>query len=83
MESAKMADIYEHASLTSSAIVSTGRSCGHFLASSSTSHSLPITLPEDVGACEIAVQKPTTPWEILGRSDVHARFALMSRKWAV
>lgn len=81
-ESAKMADIYEHASLTISATVSAGDSYGCFSSSFSTSRSLPISLPEDVGTCEIAVRKPISHWDTLGQSELHARFPLMSRGWA-
>ncbi|KAF2626299.1 hypothetical protein BU25DRAFT_394934 [Macroventuria anomochaeta] len=82
IESAKMADIYEYASLTLSATVSAGDSFGCFAASFSTSRSLPISLPEDVGTCEIAVRKPISHWDTFGQSELHARFPLMSRGWA-
>lgn len=81
-ESAKMADIYENASLTLSATVSAGDSYGCFPESFSTSRSLPVSLPEDVGTCEIAVRKPIVHWDVLGQSELHARFPLMSRGWA-
>lgn len=81
-ESAKMADIYEHASLTISATVSAGDSYGCFSSSFSTSRSLLISLPEDVGTCEIAVRKPISHWDTLGQGELHARFPLMSRGWA-
>lgn len=81
-ESAKMADIYEHASLTLSATVSAGDSYGCFPESFSTSRSLPVSLPEDVGTCEIAVRKPISHWDTFGQSESHARFPLMSRGWA-
>ncbi|KAH6639048.1 heterokaryon incompatibility protein-domain-containing protein [Boeremia exigua] len=81
-ESAKMADIYEYASLTLSATASAGDSYGCFSASFSTSRSLPISLPEDVGTCELAVRKPITHWNTIGQSEMHARFPLMSRGWA-
>lgn len=81
-ESAKMADIYEHASLTLSATVSAGDSYGCFPDSFTTSRSLPISLPEDVGTCEVAVRKPISHWDTFGQSELHARFPLMSRAWA-
>ncbi len=82
IESAKMADVYEYASLTLSATASAGDSYGCFSSSFSTSRSLPISLPEDVGTCEIAVRKPITHWDALGQDEMHARFPLMSRGWA-
>ena len=82
IESAKMADIYEYASLTLSATVSAGDSYGCFPASFSTSRSLLVSLPDDVGTCEIAVRKPITHWNTIGQSELHARFPLMSRGWA-
>lgn len=82
IESAKMADIYEYASLTLSATASAGDSYGCFSKSFSTSRSLPVSLPEDVGTCEIAVRKPITHWDTIGQSEMHARFPLMSRGWA-
>lgn len=81
-ESAKMADIYQHASLTLSATVSAGDSYGCFSVSFNTSRSLPISLPEDVGTCEIAVRKPISHWNTLGQGELHQRFPLMSRGWA-
>lgn len=81
-ESAKMADIYEYASLTLSATASAGDAYGCFSDSFSTSRSLPVSLPDDVGTCEVAVRKPITHWDTLGQSEQHARFPLMSRGWA-
>lgn len=81
-ESAKMADIYQHASLTLSATSSPGDTHGCFPASFNTSQSLPISLPEDVGTCEIAVRKSIAHWDTFGQSELHRRFPLMSRGWA-
>lgn len=82
IESAKMADIYEYASLTLSATASAGDSYGCFPESFSTSRSLQVSLPEDVGTCEVAVRKPITHWDAIGQGEMHARFPLMSRGWA-
>lgn len=81
-ESAKMADIYEHASLTLSATVSAGDSYGCFPESFSTSRSLSVSLPDDVGTCEVAVRRPIAHWDEFGQSELHSRFPLMSRGWA-
>jgi hypothetical protein len=81
-ESAKMADVYQLATLTLSATASSGDAQGCYPAPSNTIGDLEVTLPDDVGACEIAIRQPIAHWDAVGQGELHRRFPLMSRGWA-
>jgi hypothetical protein len=82
IESSKMADVYQYAAVTLSATSSPGDTQGCFTENSAFMRDLEISLPEDVGACRIAVRKPLKHWNNLIPSQLLQHFPLLSRGWA-
>jgi hypothetical protein len=82
IESGKMADVYQHAAVTLSATSSPGDTQGCFTENSTFIKDLEINLPEDVGACRIAVREPLKHWNNLIPSQIQKHFPLLSRGWA-
>lgn len=81
MESSRMADIYQYASLTLAATSSSGDSQGCFFKEKYEGH-LEINLPQDVGTCRIAVRRPLKHWNNLTPTLLKKHFPLLSRGWA-
>ncbi|KAF2245985.1 HET-domain-containing protein [Trematosphaeria pertusa] len=81
IESSKMADIYQFAYLTLAATASPGDSQGCYPETSVSADDLEIHIPEDVGACRIAVRRPLKHWDNLIPSQLKQQFPLLSRAW--
>lgn len=77
-----MADIYQYASLTLAATSSSGDSEGCYPDTSALAADLEINIPDDIGACRIAVRRPLKHWDNLTPSQVKKHFPLLSRGWA-
>jgi hypothetical protein len=82
IESSRMADIYQSAVITLSATASTGDSQGCFSSKLESPNYLELSLPEDVGACRIAVRRPLKHWHDVSPRDAYEYFPLLSRGWA-
>lgn len=81
IESSKMADVYQYATLTISATSSSGDSQGCFSETRKAANYLEINLPDDVGTCQVAIRKPLRHWNNLIPSHIQKYFPLLSRAW--
>lgn len=81
-ESAKMADVYELASLTLAATASPADSHGCYSPSLALADGMELVLPEGVGPVRIAVRKHITHWDAVGHREMCNQFPLLSRGWA-
>ncbi|KAJ4371276.1 hypothetical protein N0V83_004493 [Neocucurbitaria cava] len=81
-ESSKMAEIYQDAALTLAATSSTGDYMGCYSKDMKAPNELELQLPEDVGACRIAVRQPLQHWGDQTATGLSLHFPLLTRGWA-
>lgn len=81
-ESSKMAEIYQDAALTLAATSSTGDYMGCYSEDMKAPNELELQLPEDVGACRIAVRQPLQHWGDQTTTGLNLHFPLLTRGWA-
>ncbi|KAF2025486.1 HET-domain-containing protein [Setomelanomma holmii] len=81
VQSSMMSEIYQNAVLTLSATSAAGDDQGCF---SNDIHrpTLEITLPQDIGACRIAVRKPLNHMDAQSGTHLQDHFPLLTRGWA-
>jgi hypothetical protein len=82
VQSALMAEIYQNAVLTLAATSSTGDNEGCCTRNALHNLGLEITLPEDVGACRIAVRTPLNHFDSQTADGLVDHFPLLTRGWA-
>lgn len=81
IQSSLMSEIYQNAVLTLSATSAAGDNQG-CCSSNTPRPALEITLPEDIGACRIAVRRPLNHWDAQTTSELQNHFPLLTRGWA-
>jgi hypothetical protein len=82
VQSALMSEIYQNAVLTLAATSSTGDNEGCCTRNAHHASALEIMLPEDVGACCIAVRRPLEHFDTQTADGLLAHFPLLTRGWA-
>jgi hypothetical protein len=82
IQSSLMSEIYQHAVLTLAATSSTGDNVGCYTRNKHQIPDLEITLPDDIGACNIAVRKPLNHFDTQNAKGLLDRFPLLTRGWA-
>lgn len=81
-ESARMAEIYHGAILTIAATSSAGDNEGCCSKTSDRFPDMEIALPDDTGACRLAVRQPHRHWTTQSGSGLSKHFPLLTRGWA-
>jgi hypothetical protein len=82
VQSALMSEIYQNAVLTLAATSSTGDNEGCSPRNVHHASALEITLPDDVGACRIAVRRPLEHFDTQTADGLITHFPLLTRGWA-
>jgi hypothetical protein len=82
VQSALMSEIYQNAVLTLAATSSTGDNEGCSPRNVHHASALEITLPDDVGACRIAVRRPLEHFDVQTADGLITHFPLLTRGWA-
>jgi hypothetical protein len=82
VQSALMSEIYQNAILTLAATSSNGDNEGCCARNSQRTPALEVTLPDDVGACRIAVRKPLNHFDTQTTESLIDHFPLLTRGWA-
>jgi hypothetical protein len=82
VQSALMSEVYQNAVLTLAATSSTGDNEGCCTDNAKGTLGLEITLPEDVGACRIAVRRPLNHFDAHTTDGLLHHFPLLTRGWA-
>lgn len=81
-QSAVMSEIYQNAVLTVAATSSEGDHEGCCEKNAQRITPLEIMLPEDIGACRIAVRKPLHHFDVQNAEGLLTHFPLLTRGWA-
>ncbi|KAH7079529.1 heterokaryon incompatibility protein-domain-containing protein [Paraphoma chrysanthemicola] len=81
VQSSLMSEIYQNAVLTLSATSAAGDNEG-CCSNNILRPPLEITLPEDIGACQIAVRNPLQHWDAHTANELQDYFPLLTRGWA-
>ncbi|KAH7071302.1 heterokaryon incompatibility protein-domain-containing protein [Paraphoma chrysanthemicola] len=81
VQSSLMSEIYQNAVLTLSATSAAGDNEG-CCSNNILRPPLEITLPEDIGACRIAVRNPLQHWDAHTANELQNHFPLLTRGWA-
>lgn len=81
IESSKMADTYQNATLTLAATASSSDSHGCFPESQGLDSDVEIKLPYNVPECRIAVREPLRHWDTANPRQIKDPFPLLSRGW--
>ncbi|KAF2269425.1 HET-domain-containing protein, partial [Lojkania enalia] len=83
IESSKMADVYQYATLTLAATASTSDSAGCFSEDENRPNYIEIITPENVAdTSRIAVRQALKHWNVSVGNDMLSDFPLLSRAWA-
>ncbi|CAO2655697.1 Nn.00g045000.m01.CDS01 [Neocucurbitaria sp. VM-36] len=82
IESSRMAEIYQNAAMTLAATSSMGDHMGCYTEDVQAHGELELNLPEDVGACRIAVRRPLEHWAGQTANGLNTHFPLLTRGWA-
>jgi hypothetical protein len=81
IQSALMSEIYQNAVLTLAATSSKGDNKGCCTRNAQGTPALEITLPEDVGACRVAVRRPLNHFDTQTADGLLDHFPLLTRGW--